>query len=206
MNTNRGGRGPTLRWLEKGLLLLALLFIGAQVLAFLEAGAFRALHARRFESVGPGEGTGTVAPPEPGAAIGVIQVPRLGLSAVIAEGTDAQTLRRAVGHVEGTALPGEAGNVALAGHRDTFFRPLKDIAAADTIRVKTLEGVFDYVVDSTLVVDPDRSDLLESTGTARLTLVTCYPFRYIGPAPRRLVVQARPALDGPSRADARPRD
>jgi len=126
----------------------------------------------------------------PGGLIGRISVPRLGVSAMVSEGVDAHTLRLAAGHVPGTALPGEAGNVAIAAHRDTFFRHLGEVAARDTIRLRTLDGCFLYRVDSTLVVEPDRVDLLAPTREPTLTMITCYPFHYIGPAPRRFVVRA----------------
>jgi sortase A len=100
-------------------------------------------------------------------------------------------LRRGVGHVERTAHPGERGNVGLAGHRDTYFRKLRDVAAGDLVRITTPDGSYDYQVDSILVVDPDRGDLLRDRERAELTLVTCYPFAWVGPAPRRLVVRAR---------------
>jgi sortase A len=124
--------------------------------------------------------------------VGRIQIPRLGLSAVIVEGTNDRSLRRGVGHVEATAFPGERGNVALAAHRDTYFNDLRHLARGDSIFVRTPEGVFGYRVRSILIVNPDRADLLSATRAPRLTLVTCYPFDWIGPAPRRFVVLARP--------------
>jgi len=122
--------------------------------------------------------------------IGRIDIERLGVSVLVVEGTNSKALRRGVGHVEGTAYPGERGNVGLAGHRDSYFRPLRKIESGDKIRLQTPDGRFVYEVDSTLIVSPHRGDLLESDNDARLTLVTCYPFYYIGPAPRRFVVLA----------------
>lgn len=124
--------------------------------------------------------------------VGRIELPRLGLSAPVVEGTSGRALRRGVGHVENTAYPGERGNVGLAGHRDTWFRALKGVERGDLIRVRTPDGSFAYAVESFRIVDPGRGDLLEETGHPRLTLVTCYPFRWVGPAPRRFVVFARP--------------
>jgi sortase A len=89
-------------------------------------------------------------------------------------------------------LPGDAGNVVLAGHRDSFFRALKDVRAGDHVRITTQAGVYDYQVDSTDVVGPERVDLLDASDAATLTLITCYPFNYLGPAPDRFVVHARP--------------
>jgi sortase A len=123
--------------------------------------------------------------------VGRIEVPRLNLRAIIAEGTDARTLRRAVGHLAGTPLPGEAGNVVLAGHRDTFFRALKDIREDDVVRITTPRGRFEYVVEATAVVEPTRTDVLDATALPSVTLVTCYPFYLVGDAPDRFVVRAR---------------
>ena len=114
--------------------------------------------------------------------IGRIAIPRLGLSAVIAEGADEAALRRAVGHVPGTALPGQPGNVGLAGHRDTFFRPLRHVRLNDIIVLATEHGEFRYRVASTRVVDPHAVEVLDPTAEETLTLVTCYPFSYIGAA------------------------
>jgi sortase A len=123
--------------------------------------------------------------------VGRIEIPRLGVSAVVVEGVDKTTLRRAVGHIPGTALPGEPGNAGLAGHRDTFFRPLKDLRIKDQIRFSTLKGNFDYEVESLRVVAPDNVGVLASSGENVLTLVTCYPFYYVGPAPKRWIVRAK---------------
>jgi sortase A len=128
--------------------------------------------------------------PEPGDTIGRIEIPRLGVSTVIRAGTDARTLRLAVGHVSGTALPGEDGNVGLAGHRDTFFRRLKDIQPDDEIRVVTLYGSYVYRVARTDVVEPRDTWVLDPTPEPALTLVTCYPFTYLGAAPQRFIVRA----------------
>jgi sortase A len=128
--------------------------------------------------------------PAPGTAFGRIEVPRLGISTVMRAGSDAKTLRLAVGHIPGTAWPGEPGNMGLAGHRDTFFRRLRDIRPDDMIRVVTAEGTHVYKVSRTLVVEPGDVWVLDDTGSSLLTLVTCYPFSYIGSAPQRFIVQA----------------
>ena len=112
------------------------------------------------------------------------------MSAVIRAGSDARTLRLAVGYIPGTALPGENGNVGLAGHRDTFFRKLRDINPGDEIRVTTKDGVFRYFVQRTNIVQPSDVWVLNATGYPALTLVTCYPFTYIGSAPQRFIVRA----------------
>jgi sortase A len=128
--------------------------------------------------------------PSPRGLVGRIEAPRIGLSAIVREGVDDETLRRAVGHLPETALPGEAGNAALAAHRDTFFRPLKNIRKGDRITVTTPDGVHEYRVSETLVVSPDDVSVLAPTSNATLTLVTCYPFNFVGSAPKRFIVRA----------------
>lgn len=123
-------------------------------------------------------------------SLGRIEIGTIGLTAMILEGTDARTLRRAVGHVPGTPLPGRPGNVALTGHRDTFFRPLRNIRKDDEIRFTTLNGSFRYRVDFVKVVNPWDMEVLDDSEDAILTLVTCYPFYYVGPAPKRFIVRA----------------
>jgi len=125
-----------------------------------------------------------------GSPLGQIEIGTLGLSAMIAEGTDGKTLRRAVGHIPGTALPGQPGNVAIAGHRDTFFRGLRNIHEDDEITLTTLNGTYRYRVDSAKVVEPEDIAVLNHSDDAILTLVTCYPFYFVGPAPKRFVVRA----------------
>jgi sortase A len=127
----------------------------------------------------------------PDGLIGRMEVERLGVSVVVMEGTSNKTLRRAVGHIAGTALPGGPGNVGIAGHRDTFFRPLRNIQADDIITLTTRAGSYRYRVVSTKIVDPDNVSVLNSDGSEVLTLVTCYPFYYVGSAPERFIVRAR---------------
>ena len=123
--------------------------------------------------------------------IGRIEIPRLGVSAVIRAGSDARTLQLAVGHIPGTALPGESGNIGLAGHRDTFFRRLRDIRPDDEIRVvDAATDVFTFSVERTVVVQPRDTWVLDPTDAPTLTLVTCYPFTYVGSAPQRFIVRA----------------
>jgi sortase A len=130
----------------------------------------------------------------PDGLIGRIEVTRLSLSVIVVEGTDKTTLRRAVGHIVGTGLPGQSGNMGIAGHRDTFFRPLKNIQRDDIIRLTTLRGEYRYRVVSTKVVSPERVEVLRPDGNEILTLVTCYPFYFVGPAPNRFIVRAERVL------------
>ena len=125
-----------------------------------------------------------------GGLIGRIEIPRLGISVIVVEGTAARTLRRSVGHIGGTALPGEPGNVGISGHRDTFFRPLRNIRQGDLVALTTLTGEYRYRVVSTKVVRPEDVAVLDPGSDESLTLVTCYPFYYVGPAPSRFIVRA----------------
>lgn len=125
-----------------------------------------------------------------GEPLGRIELTRIGVTAIILEGTSERILRRAVGHISGTALPGQPGNVAIAGHRDTFFRALRNVREGDEITVSTLEGSYRYRVDSIKVVGPEDVQVLNNSGGDILTLVTCYPFYFVGPAPRRFIVRA----------------
>jgi sortase A len=129
--------------------------------------------------------------PSASAVIGRLSVQRLHLSAMVREGVDGETLQIAVGHIPTTPLPGQTGNVGVAGHRDTFFRGLKDLAKNDEIQFSTLEGEFRYRVESLTVVEPNNVGVLAASADNMLTLVTCYPFSYVGNAPRRFIVRAR---------------
>lgn len=125
-----------------------------------------------------------------GGLIGRLEVPRLGISVIVIEGETQAILRRAAGHVPGTSLPGQPGNVGITGHRDTFFRPLRNIERNDMITFTTLQGEYRYRVVSTRVVNPDDVAVLDSTGGEFLTLITCHPFYFVGPAPNRFIVRA----------------
>lgn len=129
--------------------------------------------------------------PIAGELLGRIEIPRANVSAVILEGIEEKWLLQAAGHLPGTALPGEAGNAALAGHRDSFFRGLRKVRLDDTIVVTTPTKTRRYVVESIRLVPPEDTRVLAPTNHDQLTLVTCYPFGYIGPAPKRFVVLAR---------------
>jgi sortase A len=122
--------------------------------------------------------------------VGRIEIPAAGVSAMIAEGDDARTLELAIGHMPGTALPGQRGHVVLAGHRDSFFRRIGVLGRGDLIRVTTASGTFAYRVAKSQIVSPRETRILRSGSRPGLTLVTCYPFEFIGPAPLRYVVKA----------------
>jgi sortase A len=126
-----------------------------------------------------------------GGVIGEVEAPRLGLKAIVVQGDSEKLLQRAVGHLTETAMPGEGGNVALAGHRDGLFRPLRNVRPGDVIIFKTPEREFQYEVEWTAVVAPTAVGVLQPTSQPALTLVTCFPFYYVGAAPERFVVRAR---------------
>jgi len=130
------------------------------------------------------------AAPPPGTVIGRIEAPTLNMTAPVLEGTDDRTLSRGAGHIEDTPFPGVAGNIGIAGHRDTIFRPLKRAKAGDPLVLTTADRVYYYKINRTLIVDPEDVYVLDSTPKPTLTLVTCYPFEFIGHAPRRFIVQA----------------
>ena len=123
-------------------------------------------------------------------AIAILRIPKIQLEVPVLEGTDDLSLNRGVGHVTGTATPGQNGNIAIAGHRDGFFRGLKDINLGDTIEMSTQDETETYVIDRITIVDPSDVSVLASRPTASLTLITCYPFYFIGSAPKRYIVQA----------------
>src|SRR5579859_2882562 len=126
-----------------------------------------------------------------GSLIGRIKIPRIDLSAIVLEGIETQTLRLAVGHLPGTPLPGGKGNIDLAAHRDTFFRGLRKVRKGDMITLSTVSGAqYQYRVGSITVVSPNNTEILNASEGPGLNLITCFPFNYIGPAPRRFVVHA----------------
>jgi sortase A len=173
-------------------LAIGLLALGYAGFVFADSHAYQALEMKKFKQAGRlSEPRNLVE----GDVIGEIQVPRLRLNAMVVQGDSPANLKRAVGHLTKSALPGEWGNVALAGHRDTFFRPLRDIRLGDEIRFKTRERSFEYRVESIEVVAPTDIRVLEAWTGHDLTLLTCFPIHYVGPAPKRLVVRAR-EVDG----------
>lgn len=201
-----------LRWSRYFFFAVAILALGYVGYALADANLYQAYEAWRFEralkSVEPAAGSVEQVHPSPlpalagadhariesaapkGSSLGQIAISSIGLTAMIEEGDDRKTLRRAVGHLPGTPLPGQQGNVVLAGHRDTFFRPLRNIHKGDEITVTTLDGSYRYRVNFTEVVEPHDTEVLDNSDQAVLTLVTCYPFYFVGPAPKRFIVRA----------------
>jgi sortase A len=177
--------------------LVGLFAIGYCAWVYVESRIYQATESREFdhERIAP-----TLHPIRPGsvrqtlskgAMIGRIEIPRLEISAMVVEGVASHDLSKAVGHIPGTALPGDEGNVGIAGHRDTFFRELRNVKANDLIKVSTLDGTYEYAVESTSIVSPQSTEVLEGGKGPVLTLVTCYPFFYVGPSPNRFIVRAR---------------
>jgi sortase A len=189
-----------LRWLQYTLLALAVVLLGA--FAFVRASSWyfqregnAALKAQRAN---PAERI------ERGDVIGRVDVDRLGVSVVIVEGVDEGDLAHAAGHMIGTAFPGRPGNAAIAAHRDTFFRPLRKIRPKDIVRVTTPEGEYRYRVAWTRIVAPDDVAVLRPDGKQELTLITCYPFYYVGEAPQRFIVRAKRVPDRAEEAGLQP--
>jgi sortase A len=160
---------------------------------------YQEVEAAKFESAT--KAIAPVVPTEPEASvpkrvigddglIGELEIPSLAMKVAIVEGDSEKILRRAVGHLPSSAMPGDMGNVALAGHRDTFFRPLRKIGPGDAITLKTYDGDFEYRVESVEVVGPSNIEVLRPTGSRTLTLITCFPFNYVGSAPNRFIVRA----------------
>lgn len=184
-----------LKWTERALLAAAVSLFGYCTYVLADAWSFQNAEHREFEREVAGRGAApTLAhyspPPATGELIGRIRIQRLGLSVVVVEGTSNTTLRHAAGHIHGTAMPGSMGNVGISAHRDTFFRPLRNIRHDDIIELTTLLGEYRFRVVSTRVVRPLDVDVLDSIGGQILTLVTCYPFYFVGSAPRRFIVRA----------------
>jgi len=140
----------------------------------------------------------------PAKPMAILRIRRIGLEVPVYEGTDDVTLDRGAGHIDGTPVPGVRGNVGIAGHRDGFFRVLKDLAAGDMIELETLARTDRYKVESTVIVAPDDVWVLDGSESPRLTLVTCYPFYYAGSAPQRFIVRGVPLGEDPSYNGASP--
>lgn len=188
--------GRIRRWPEVLLLLAGVMGIAIWAWSHVRMAVFQTWANRVLERrTGPRRAAHPRAKTQPaienGALLGRLVIPRLSLRAVVREGDGADTLDVALGHIPGTALPGQPGNVGVAGHRDTLFRGLRRIAKNDTIQFQTPAGDYRYEVESTAVVKPQDVGVLGATRDPEMTLVTCYPFHYVGPAPDRFIVKAR---------------
>jgi sortase A len=191
------------RWLERLLWLVAAGLLGFSAFMLLEGKIYQFYLKSQFEDALDEQqlaavqhtpeflkSASAVARSAPEPYLGRVDIPRLNISVMLLDGVDNHSLLLGLGHIPGTALPGEDGNIGIAGHRDTFFRGLAGIRKDDAITVKTLDGEYRYIVDTIRTVDPQDVEVLANSGRPMLTLVTCYPFYSVGPAPRRFVVQA----------------
>ncbi len=184
-------------WLEWALLGFGLGCLATFAYSTVDAHRFQQTQAASFEqAVGAHPDSASTERPEeisiePGDLVGMLEVPRLGLSTPVLSGDDETILARSVGHLPDTPLPWQDGNSAIAGHRDTLFRPLKDVAVGDEVIFRSLTDDLRYRVTETRVVEPDDLSVLDSTpDESSLTMITCFPFRYVGPAPQRFIVRA----------------
>jgi sortase A len=188
---------PT-QWLLRGsqylFFITGILALGYVGFTLLDSRLYQASAKRSLETQIQTDHERKEAAPKPviknGDVLGQMDIPRLGVSVAVLQGTNSRILRLGVGHIKGTALPGEPGNSGIAGHRDTFFRELKDIHKNDEIELQTANGRFRYQVDWAKVVAPDDTSVLTPSTESALTLVTCYPFYFVGPSPNRFVVRA----------------
>ena len=175
--------------------LLTLIYVAS---VWVRAGVYQAYQQRAFEESLQAASSG-LAPTDgrspSGSVMGRLEIPSVNLSVMVLEGVGESELRLGAGHVPGTAFPGETGNVGIAGHRDTFFRPLRKIREHDVITLTTLQGTSRYRVEAIWITRPDDTAVLQSSSESVLTLVTCHPFSYIGSAPDRFIVRARRVSD-----------
>jgi len=161
--------------------------LGYAGFALADSHLYQVIEIRKFEQA--------ASPPKiqvfaEGDILGEIQIPRLQIDAIVVQGDSNADLRRAVGHLSSSPLPGQQGNIVLAGHRDTFFRPLRNVRRGDEIVFKTGNGSFHYRVESTEIVVPSDVQVLAPSNRYDLTFVTCFPFYFVGPAPKRFIVHA----------------
>ena len=180
-------RGVAASLVATGAWMLALAILGYAEAGRAQAQLYETLRTSRPIGVTPSAGSALAA-----SFPWRLAVPRLGLSVAVMEGASERTLARAAGHILGTRRPGERGTVAIAAHRDTFFRPLRAVRPGDLVRIDTPGGRFEYVVESVKVVPPTDTSVLRSTDSDALVLVTCFPFNFIGAAPSRFLVRCIP--------------
>src|SRR5690349_21671943 len=185
----------SLRWIERGLLACGVVLALWCALTIVEQRFFAhlPLPVQTVEGLPGDAGNGNPSIPSPvktGTWVARLEAPSVHLSATVLEGSDDATLAKAAGHIEETAFPGQPGNVAIAGHRDTTFRPVRRLKVGDTLVLETSAGTFTYRIAWTKVVGPEDVYVIDPTRMPSLTLVTCYPFEFIGHAPRRFIIRA----------------
>jgi len=195
-------RDNLLQWIERGLLTAGVV-LGAWCAAVLVEARFHQavpvpplVVTQTAVPVLPGDGGSrparAAAPSAPaaGAVIAKLEAPSVQMTTTVLEGSDDATLSRGAGHIEDTPFPGQPGNIGIAGHRDTVFRPLRRIKVGDPLQLTTADRTYRYRISKTLIVGPDDVYVLDPTDRPTVTLVTCYPFDFIGHAPKRFIVQA----------------
>jgi sortase A len=215
-------RGPiasrlssTLYLAHLGLLAVGLALLGWPLAVFAESEYVQWSAGREFQAGGssaksPSE---TVVPDKsfraksapkktPGTALGKFSIERLGITCVLLEGTGARTLDKSIGHVEGTSFPGETGNIGIAGHRNTHFRKLEWVRRGDVIRIQTKTDEYRYGVEWVGLYTPFDLEVLDPKHGPAITLVTCFPFEYVGSAPQRFIVRALPDAETKAKLDA----
>lgn len=189
------------KFFDRLLLIIGIACLATYIVYTVQAKVYQHEVAESFDDmVRHGESIPKTKSPTPGVkaspvfgegdVVGRLEIPRLDVSVMVLEGVASRTLRLGAGHIPGTGFPGFGGNVGVAAHRDSFFRALAKIQENDHIRFQTLGKTMDYRVTSTEIVQPDDVDVLDPAKSETLTLVTCYPFYYIGPAPKRFIVKA----------------
>jgi len=184
--------------LDRILLIVGILCLGVYIAFTLQAYFYQEQMEETFEAMSDSPAIiheNDAAPAKPkrmteGDLVGRLEIPRLNVSVMVLEGIQSRTLRLGAGHIPGTSYPGYRGNIGIAAHRDTFFRPLSGVKSDDIIKFSTPGKTTEYRVVSTSIVSPDDVEVLKAQGKDKLTLVTCYPFYYIGPAPKRFIVTA----------------
>lgn len=186
----------SVQWIANVLLIAGILAVVVSVGSFVSMKWWEYSQNRAFERQRAAVSHGRMPPRTEvrnvpnGAIVGRLSIPRLHVRAMIRQGVTSPILRVALGHIPGTAFPGQPGNIGIAGHRDTLFRALRNIAANDEITFETPQATYTYRVKSTQIVNPEDVAVLNPGRGPELTLVTCYPFEYIGAAPRRFIVKA----------------
>jgi len=187
-----------LLWLERALLVVGVVLAGWCAMVLVETRYTQTLPLQKGVVVtqtlpgdaGSAGASHTPAAPAPGTPLARLEMASVQLSTVVLEGSDDGTLSRGAGHIEDTPFPGQPGNIGIAGHRDTVFRPVRRLKVGDTIDLTTADRVYRYRINKTFIVMPDDVYVLDPTPRPTLTLVTCYPFDFIGHAPKRFIVQA----------------
>ena len=186
---------PHIRAAQCGLVAAGILALGYCAVVYLEGLLFQIRGNVSFQQQLLEPPATPSASPKPGEVLGRLEIPQLALTVMVVEGVDEGDLKKAAGHVPGTALPAYKGNVGIAAHRDTFFRPLRRIQRSDLVILTMGQEEYRYRVGSTKVVSPEDVQVLKPTAHDSLTLITCFPFGYIGAAPKRFVVRAERTQD-----------